>query len=173
MNQPARRCLLAVFAHPDDETSTAAGTFTKYAREGVDIHVVTATGANAVTSAPATSKSSGVICRPYARRNCAARLYGANRPLLLDYRDQELITADFETLTQDVLRAMASVRPDVVITLALPVSLITTITKPFTARLPRRFTAIATLRSSHQGCIMSPFHKRWPRSSPFTYIPRR
>ena len=43
MNQPARRCILAVFAHPDDETSAAAGTFTKYAREGVEIHVVTAT----------------------------------------------------------------------------------------------------------------------------------
>ena len=43
MHQPARHCILAVFAHPDDETSTAAGTLTKYAREGVDIHVVTAT----------------------------------------------------------------------------------------------------------------------------------
>jgi LmbE family N-acetylglucosaminyl deacetylase len=43
-------------------------------------------------------------------------LYGANRPILLDYRDQELITADFTTLTQDVLQAMASVRPEVVIT---------------------------------------------------------
>src|SRR5262249_13884823 len=43
MNQSARRCILAVFAHPDDETSTAAGTFIKYAREGVEIHVVTAT----------------------------------------------------------------------------------------------------------------------------------
>jgi len=46
MNQPARRCILAVFAHPDDETSTAAGTFIKYAREGVEIHVVTVTACN-------------------------------------------------------------------------------------------------------------------------------
>ena len=37
MNQPARRCLLAVFAHPDDETSAAAGTLIHYARAGVDI----------------------------------------------------------------------------------------------------------------------------------------
>src|SRR2546427_11278111 len=43
MNQSTRRCILAVFAHPDDETSAAAGTLPKYAREGVDIHVVTAT----------------------------------------------------------------------------------------------------------------------------------
>jgi hypothetical protein len=40
MSQPARRCLLAVFAHPDDETSAAAGTLIHYARAGVDIHVV-------------------------------------------------------------------------------------------------------------------------------------
>jgi hypothetical protein len=43
MSLPTRRCLLAVFAHPDDETSAAAGTLMHYARAGVDIHVVTAT----------------------------------------------------------------------------------------------------------------------------------
>ena len=43
MSQPVRHCLLAVFAHPDDETSAAAGTLIHYARAGVDIHVVTAT----------------------------------------------------------------------------------------------------------------------------------
>ncbi len=35
--------LLALFAHPDDETSAAAGTFTRYAREGVEVYVATAT----------------------------------------------------------------------------------------------------------------------------------
>jgi LmbE family N-acetylglucosaminyl deacetylase len=39
----SRRCLLGVFAHPDDETSCAAGTFARYAREGVAVYVVTAT----------------------------------------------------------------------------------------------------------------------------------
>jgi GlcNAc-PI de-N-acetylase len=34
---------LGVFAHPDDETSCAAGTFARYAREGVAVYVVTAT----------------------------------------------------------------------------------------------------------------------------------
>ena len=29
-----RRCILGVFAHPDDETSGCAGTFAKYARQG-------------------------------------------------------------------------------------------------------------------------------------------
>ena len=28
---PTRRCILGVFAHPDDETSCAGGTFSRYA----------------------------------------------------------------------------------------------------------------------------------------------
>jgi N-acetylglucosamine malate deacetylase 2 len=118
MHQPARRCILAVFAHPDDETSTAAGTFTKYAREGVDIHVVTATRGErgALGTGDLKIERCDLPAVREAELRAALTLYGANRPILLDYRDQELITADFETLTQDVLRAMASVRPDVVIT---------------------------------------------------------
>lgn len=118
MNQPARRCILAVFAHPDDETSAAAGTFTKYARKGVEIHVVTATRGELgdLGTGDLTIERCDLPAIREAELRAALALYGANRPILLDYRDQELITADFETLTQDVLRAMASVRPDVVIT---------------------------------------------------------
>ena len=118
MSPPARRCLLAVFAHPDDETSAAAGTLMHYARAGVDIHVVTATRGE--------RGDLGTGDRTIARRDLPAvreaelravlALYGAHPPILLDYRDQELITADFATLTQDVWRVMVSVRPEVVIT---------------------------------------------------------
>ena len=118
MNPPARRCILAVFAHPDDETSTAAGTFSKYAREGVDIHVVTATRGELgeLGTGDLTIARRDLPAVREAELRAVLALYGANRPILLDYRDQELLTADFETLTQDVLRAMASVQPDVVIT---------------------------------------------------------
>ena len=118
MNQPARRCILAVFAHPDDETSTAAGTLTKYAREGVDIHVITATRGErgALGTGDLKIERHDLPAVREAELRAALTLYGANQPIILDYRDQELITADFETLTQDVLRVMASVRPDVVIT---------------------------------------------------------
>ncbi len=40
---PTRRCILGVFAHPDDETSCAGGTFSRYAHAGVDVYVATAT----------------------------------------------------------------------------------------------------------------------------------
>src|SRR5919202_5957285 len=39
-----KRCLLAVHAHPDDETLTTGGTLARYAAEGVRTVVVTCTG---------------------------------------------------------------------------------------------------------------------------------
>jgi LmbE family N-acetylglucosaminyl deacetylase len=118
MYQSARRCLLAVFAHPDDETSASAGTFAKYAREGVDIHVVTATRGELgeLGTGDIKIERADLPAVREAELRAVLELYGAHRPIFLGYRDQELITADFDTLTHDVLRAMASVRPDVVIT---------------------------------------------------------
>ena len=91
MNQPARRCLLAVFAHPDDETSAAAGTFTKYAREGVDIHVVTATRGERgdLGTGDLKIERRDLPAIREAELRAALALYGANRPILLDYRDGE------------------------------------------------------------------------------------
>ncbi|MBM3223936.1 MAG: PIG-L family deacetylase [Candidatus Tectomicrobia bacterium] len=118
MHQSARRCILAVFAHPDDETSAAAGTLVQYAREGVDIHVVTATRGElgALGTGGLTITRQDLPAVREAELRAVLALYGANPPILLGYGDQQLITADFETLTQDVLQAMASVRPNVVIT---------------------------------------------------------
>ena len=146
MTQPARRCILAVFAHPDDETSASAGTFPKYAREGVEIHVITATRGELgeLGTGDLNIERHDLPAVREAELRAVLDLYGVNQPILLSYRDQGLITADFETLTQDVVRIMSSVRPDVVITFGLPVSPTTTIIKPFTARRPRRFIAIAT-----------------------------
>ena len=118
MHQPTRRCILAVFAHPDDETSAAAGTLTHYAREGVDIHVVTATrgerGALGTGDLRIARRDLPAVREAELRTVLA--LYGAHPPILLGYRDQALSTADFATLTDDVWQVMAAVRPDVVIT---------------------------------------------------------
>ena len=118
MSPPARRCLLAVFAHPDDETSAAAGTLIHYAREGVDIYVVTATRGERGD----LGTGDLIITRPdlpavrEAELRAVLALYGAHPPILLDYRDQELSTADFATLTHDVWRVMVAVQPEVVLT---------------------------------------------------------
>lgn len=118
MNQPARRCILAVFAHPDDETSASAGTLTKYAREGAEIQVVTATRGELgeLGTGGLSIERKDLPAVREAELKAALELYGAKPPMILDYRDQGLMTADFETLTQDVLRAIVSTQPDVVIT---------------------------------------------------------
>ena len=118
MNQPARRCLLAVFAHPDDETSAAAGTLIHYARAGVDIHVVTATRGERgdLGTGDLTIARHDLPAVREAELRAVLALYGTHPPILLDYRDHELSTADFTTLTHDVWRVMVAVRPEVVIT---------------------------------------------------------
>jgi LmbE family N-acetylglucosaminyl deacetylase len=118
MSPPARRCLLAVFAHPDDETSAAAGTLIHYAREGVDVYVVTATRGEHgdLGTGDLTIARQDLPAVREAELRAVLALYGAHPPILLDYRDQELRTADCATLTHDVWRVMVAVQPEVVLT---------------------------------------------------------
>ena len=118
MSPPARRCLLAVFAHPDDETSAAADTLIHYARAGVDMYVVTATRGERgdLGTGDLTIARCDVPAVREAELRAVLALYGAHPPILLDYRDQELSTAAFATLTHDVWRVMVAVQPEVVIT---------------------------------------------------------
>ena len=53
MNQPRRLCLLAVLAHPDDESFGPGGTLALYAMRGAEVHLVCATRGE-VGSAPAS-----------------------------------------------------------------------------------------------------------------------
>jgi N-acetyl-1-D-myo-inositol-2-amino-2-deoxy-alpha-D-glucopyranoside deacetylase len=89
-----------------------------YAREGVDIHVVTATrgerGDLGTGDLIITRRDLPAVREAELRAVLA--LYGAHPPILLDYRDQELSTADFATLTHDVWRVMVTVQPEVVLT---------------------------------------------------------
>ena len=114
----SRRCILGVFAHPDDETSGAAGTFTKYAREGVDIFVTTATrgeqGALGTGGLKIDRRDLPAVRE--AELRSVLEMFGIHPPILLGYRDQELADADFEELVGRVESVMARLRPDVVIT---------------------------------------------------------
>ena len=112
------RTILGVFAHPDDETSAAAGTIATYARKGVDVYVATATrgeqgtlGTNGLSIAredlPAVRE---------AEQRSVLELLGAHPAFQLGYRDQELKDADFDGLVGSVVDLMRSVRPDVVLT---------------------------------------------------------
>ena len=70
---PDKRVILGVFAHPDDETSGCGGTFTRYAREGVEVFNVTATRGSWARWGRADSASSGRSFPTSVSGSCAAR----------------------------------------------------------------------------------------------------
>ena len=114
----AGRSLLGVFAHPDDETSCSAALMKRYAAEGVDIHVITATrgemgglGTNGVT----ITREELPKVREAEQTSVFEYLGVVNPPIYLDYLDQEVANADREEAIGKVLDVMNRVRPDVVL----------------------------------------------------------
>ena len=69
MTNPDRRVLLAVFAHPDDESFDPGGTLAKYAAEGAEVWLVCATDGNAGTVD--ASLLTGYVCTGQVARRRA------------------------------------------------------------------------------------------------------
>ncbi|MCI0437550.1 MAG: PIG-L family deacetylase [Chloroflexi bacterium] len=114
----ANRRILAVFAHPDDETTSCGGAFARYASEGAEVFVATATRGEM----GALGTGGLVISReelPNVREaelRAALKLLGVNPPILLGYIDGQLKDADSQQLVGKILSVMRQTRPDVVIT---------------------------------------------------------
>jgi mycothiol S-conjugate amidase len=86
-----RRCLLAIHAHPDDESSKGAGTMALYAEQGVRVALVCATdGAEGEILNPRMDKP-GIIDRMKELREAelktACDLLGVEHIYMLGYRD--------------------------------------------------------------------------------------
>ena len=114
----SKRVILGVFAHPDDETSGCGGTFTRYAREGVEVFNITATRGELGSLGSGDLNLTREELPEVRERELHAVLksYGANPPILLDYRDQEVKDADPEELIAKVHDVMVRLNPDVVLT---------------------------------------------------------
>ena len=114
----APRRILGVFAHPDDETSACGGSFSKYAAQGAEIAVVTATRGEKGH----LGTGGLVIPRPDLPRvreeeqRAVARLLGIRDIVYLGYVDGEVKHAPVAEVTDRVLAVMRRVRPDVVVT---------------------------------------------------------
>jgi len=86
--------LLAVLAHPDDESFRCGGTLALLARRGVRVQVLTA------TRGQAGSCGEPPLCRPdelpavrECELRCACAALGVLPPILLDYEDGHLSEA--------------------------------------------------------------------------------
>lgn len=109
--------LLGIFAHPDDEVFCAGGTFARYAAEGAEVMVVSATRGDAGQirdAAIATRRTLGAVRARELEESC--RRLGVQRCVCLDYGDGTLRELDINILIEHITRIMRTFRPDVVIT---------------------------------------------------------
>ena len=118
---PALR-LMAVLAHPDDESLGFGGTLAKYAAEGVEVFLLTATRGDGgryrghPRDDPRHPGAAALAEIREAELRAAADVLGIREVSLLDYRDQQLDRADPHEVVSHIARHLRRVRPDVVLT---------------------------------------------------------
>jgi mycothiol S-conjugate amidase len=126
----ARKTLLGVFAHPDDESFGPGGTLARYAAEGVDVHVIIATdGIAGSVEDPAYLQTHETLAqvRSTELSNAAVAL-GVTSIWSLPYRDSgmrgtpdndnpyALVQQPIEQLVRELQAYMERLRPQVIIT---------------------------------------------------------
>jgi mycothiol S-conjugate amidase len=120
--------LLAVLAHPDDESFGPGGTFSRYADEGVEVHIAIATDGAAGSVVEAfESKREQLAAVRAEELKTAVHILGATLHTL-DYRDSgyindpannhpdAFIQADDYEAVGKVVRLIREIRPQVIIT---------------------------------------------------------
>jgi LmbE family N-acetylglucosaminyl deacetylase len=123
------RTLLAVFAHPDDETFGPGGTLARYAAGGAAVHLICATRGEAGESDLADlGDCEDLACRREQELRCAGEILGLAEIHLLGYRDsgmagsaanrhpQALVQADPGVLAGQVADLVRRLHPQVVLT---------------------------------------------------------
>jgi N-acetyl-1-D-myo-inositol-2-amino-2-deoxy-alpha-D-glucopyranoside deacetylase len=121
--------LMAVLAHPDDESFGMGGTLALYARQGYPVHLVCATRGEAGDCDPQYLEGfDSVATRREAELRCAAGILRLAGVHFLDYRDsgmpgspdnqhpQALVAAPLEEAAGRVVHYLRSIRPQVVVT---------------------------------------------------------
>jgi len=103
----AERCLLVVFAHPDDETFRSGGTLALLVRSGVRVHLLTATRGEAGSYGdPPLCAPEELAVRREVELRCACAALGLEPPRFLGYADGHLADADAEALIVQILTAI-------------------------------------------------------------------
>jgi LmbE family N-acetylglucosaminyl deacetylase len=110
--------LMAVLAHPDDESLGMGGVLARYAGQGVATYVLTATrGQRGRFFDNANRPDDDEVGRVRAEElRCAARELGVRELTLLDYRDGDLDRADPAEAIAAIATHLRRVRPHVVLT---------------------------------------------------------
>ncbi len=126
---PNKPTLLAVLAHPDDETFGMGGTLALYAHHGVDVHLVCATrGEVGEVDERYLRGFNSIAERRVHELRCAAEMLGLTEVHFLDYRDsgmagspenqnpRALAATPLDKVAAEVTHQIRKIRPQVVIT---------------------------------------------------------
>ncbi len=127
--QNSKKRLLAVLAHPDDESFGMGGTLALYARKGVEVFLICATrGEAGEADAEHLKGFSSIGEMREAELRCAAGILGLTGVSFLGYRDSgmqgspdnlnplALINHRIEEVAEKVFDLMQEIKPDVVLT---------------------------------------------------------
>ncbi len=109
--------LLAVFAHPDDESITMGGTLAHYARRGVEVHLLSATRGEWGTisdSSLAARENLAAVREAELRRAC--RILGVNFQGFLDCPDGKVNHTVWHQVENKIVRHIRKLRPQIVVT---------------------------------------------------------
>lgn len=110
--------LLAVFAHPDDETLGLGSTLARYAAEGVETYLVCATrGERGWYDSEGPDPGLDEVGRiRETELRCAAEQLGIHEVGFLDYIDGDVDQAHPEKITGKIVSHVRRIKPQVVVT---------------------------------------------------------
>jgi N-acetyl-1-D-myo-inositol-2-amino-2-deoxy-alpha-D-glucopyranoside deacetylase len=126
---PENRVMLAVLAHPDDESFGMGGTLALYAERGVQVYLVCATrGEVGIMESEYLEGYNSSAERREAELRCAAEKLGLAGVYFLDYRDsgmpgspdnehpRALVAQPLEDVAAKVVHYIRELKPQVVVT---------------------------------------------------------
>ncbi len=105
--------VLAIFAHPDDETFRCGGTLALLTRQGAQVSVLCATRGEA--GVPELEPEQAGQLRQ-AELECACRVLGLQPPRFLDYQDGALAQVDQDEAVSRIAAVMHELQPQVLLT---------------------------------------------------------
>jgi LmbE family N-acetylglucosaminyl deacetylase len=110
------RRMLILLAHPDDETFGPGGTIVRYARQGVEIHLGTATRGEAgmLGDPPVTDREHAGEVRA-AELGCAAAVLGIGTVTFMGFADGRLADTPRERIVGKCVEMIRRTRPHVLI----------------------------------------------------------
>ena len=110
--------LMAILAHPDDESLGFGGTLARYSAEEVETYLVTATrGERGRFFSPERKTEPAEVGRVReAELRAAAAVLGIREVCILDYPDGAVDQLDAATAIAEIVRHIRRVRPHVVVT---------------------------------------------------------